>query len=320
LIVNASLRNRTEPLGVPQFDYRNYTNFASPLPVDDSAFDGAGNDLIRIALGCATTGSILTITPPRPNSTYSLDFYAPALSCEIAPANDSVTIQEQFYNWTGSSGGSGLNYFSWVPTPTDGSDEGWANGCGNGSAANPPPFNTTANFVTIDQCSYGWYDGYAGEHGWSAKLNVFVPRDQIINSSILLNCSLNNASYTVGFDFRDIKQILEVSNKSSVNGVPFFDDLDDTFALGNASAGRGLLASEVAAYISVMDAFGRLMAGAVETYHYGTVTPYSTLVLSTSLSSLLTTADNATVAQAIEQLFENITLSLLSSSLYTVNL
>ena len=97
-----------------------------------------------------------------------------------------------------------MNYFSRVPISTDGSEEGWENGCGNGSAANLLLFNTTANFATTDQCSYGWYDGYAGEHGWSAKLNVFVPRYQFTDlsnldyqeyvPSIFLNCSLNNAS------------------------------------------------------------------------------------------------------------------------------
>ena len=107
-----------------QFDYRNYTNFASPLAVDDGAFDGASNDLIRTALGRVTTiRSILTITPPAPNSTYYLNFSAPALSCEIASINDSVAFQEQFYNWTDSPGGSRLSYFSRVPIPTDGSEE-----------------------------------------------------------------------------------------------------------------------------------------------------------------------------------------------------
>ncbi len=270
------------------------------------------------------------MVPPVANSTYSIDLYAPALNCEVALANDSRSLQTQYYNWTNMNGGYQLNYFCWVPTGLDGQ-----HACLNGSTASPPPFYSNTTFPTIDQCSEGWYEGYAGEKGWSSKLNIFIPRwlqsgkatgPVLLSDSIFLNCSLSNASYTVGFDFRKSQQLLNITKKDNVNGVPNPGQVGSAFNAGSPSSlysltgSRAFLAEKVASYISIMDAFGRIMAGKVQTYHYGTVTPYSTLVLSTRLRSLLATADNATLAHAVEQLFENITISLLSSSLYTVDL
>jgi hypothetical protein len=77
-----------------------------------------------------------------------------------------------------------------------------------------------------------------------------------------------------------------------------------------------------------MDAFGRLMVGVLRTYHYGTITPSYTLVLSIALRQLFSSTDfvnyaasttNSSVAHAVESLFENITMSFLSSPEFTVD-
>lgn len=295
-------------LGVPLFDYRNYINYAAAFPYDVPTFSGVGDALLQVALGSAVTESILPISPPAANSTYTIDFHAPALLCETAAANDSIAVQNSYRNYSGSAGGAGVTYFAWAPP-----GQSYSGGA-NGSIANRPNFSANV-FETIDKNAERYYDGYSGASGWSAKLNIFVPNTLFLNSSVL-NCSLNNASYTGNFDFRGPTQVLHVQRKHIVGGVGTWGD----FRYFATQLNDATLGAEVASYVSVMDAFGHIMAGSVATYHYGTSTPAATLVQSTGLKSLIYSADNATLASAVEKLFENVTMSLLSSSLFTIDL
>ncbi|OQV06566.1 hypothetical protein CLAIMM_11115 [Cladophialophora immunda] len=316
LIVTPSNGNRTQLLGVPQFDYRDYTPFASPLTSDDANFAGASNKLVQLALGSATTQSILSISPPIANSTYSVKMYAPALTCQIPALNDSIAIEAAYENFADTSGGAGVNYFAWVPY-----GDGAGNGCQNGSIAIPSDFTSSKLPSTTDSC----YDGY------SAKLNVFIPVATASDatpygSSVLLNCSLMNASYTVNFDFRDRAQLVGVQSRELLNGVPVFSSYENMVVDVGSTAVFSPMANKLMSYISIMDAFGRIMVGSVNTYHYGTITPAYTLVLSTALQSQLSPdtsgkidASNTTFARSVESLFENITMSLLSANDFIVD-
>ncbi|OAP61920.1 hypothetical protein AYL99_04123 [Fonsecaea erecta] len=313
LIVTPSTGNRTEHLGVPQFDYRDYTPFASPLPSDDAKFAGASNTLVQLALGSATTQSILSISPPVANSTYAVKMYAPALTCQVPARNDSLAIEGAYTNYADTSGGFGINYMAWVPY-----GDGAENGCQNGSIAIPSDLTTNKLPSTTDSC----YDGY------SAKLNIFIPFNTASDatfseSSVLLNCSLMNASYTVNFDFRDRAQRVNVQSRELLNGVAGLSSYEELFDDSPS------MFNKLLSYMSVnlqMDAFGRIMVGTINTDHYGTITPAYTLVLSTGLRSQLSgvtnnvpSTSNATFARSVENLFENMTMSLLSSNDFIVD-
>lgn len=296
--------NKTEFHGVPQFDYRYFVPFLARLSSGTGGITGLGQDMLRLALGSATTESILTITPPVVNSTYSLDFYAPALNCEISPAEDAIFLQSQYRDWINLQEHQ-LVYYSWVPSGP----------CDNGSIANFPPFNSTT-FSTFDRCAFD-FNGSA-DGGRPARLNIFLPTHPygwLGTNSVLLKCSLNNASYTVDFSFRDGAQLLDVKRKELVNGVQNFP-----YSVSNFTSEGIPLASKVACYNSIMDAFGRIMVGKVQTLNWGYPTPISTLIMSTGLRKLLPTADNTSLAPAAELLFQNITLSYLSDIQYTVDL
>lgn len=304
MIVTPSMGNKTVFHGVPQFDYRNFVPFLARLSSGTGGITGLGQDILRLALGSVTTESILTIKPPAVNSTYSLDFYAPALKCELSPAEDATSLHSQYRAWIDLQDHQ-LIYYSWVPSGP----------CPNGSIANYPPFDSTT-FSTFDQCAFD-FKGSADD-GRPARLNIFLPTHPygwLMANSVLLNCSLNNASYTVGFAFRDGAQLLDVKRKELVNGVQNFP-----YSVSNFTDDSIPLASKVAVYNSIMDAFGRIMVGKVQTLNWGYPTPISTLIMSTGMRKLLPTADNATLAPAVELLFQNITLSFLSDTRYTVDL
>ena len=307
---------------MPQFDYRDYTKFAAALPIDNAGFAGASNDLIQLSVGSATTQSILPISPPIANSTYSINMSAPALSCEETLANNSIAIAAAYYNFTATGAGAGITYIAWTP----GFSPDVPPVCYNGSMVAPREFNGSTRPSTIDLCF----------NGYSKKLNILIPYRYRTNDSngdtwsdaVLLNCSLRNASYSVDFDFRNRAQLVNVQKRELLEGVVGLDTY--LYLLNSKNKADVTLGNKLLSYVSVMDAFGRIMVGTIYTYHYGTVTPYYTLVLSTGLKPLLPVdsfdmytdhpTSNATIARAVENLFENVTLSMLSSNDFTVDL
>ena len=310
LVVTTATSNKTVSHIVPQPDFRTHTYFGSTTP-PVGEFDRVDDDVLRLGLASSASENVLAITPPAANSTYVIEFYAPALLCEPAAANDSIYLLAQYANWTAQSAGTSLDYFSWVP-PTDGAT-------GLGSIANYLPFDSTT-FDSLDFSAVDYGGKYAGLYGWSVKLNVFVPpySNGLGSDSftfVLLNCSLNNASYTAHFDFRDGQQRLDLQRGNDLAGVSNFDGADPAPPLAADSS----LYNKTISYLSIMDAFGRIMTGSLQVSHYGGTGASSTLVQTSGLSPLLKTADNATLARAIEGLFQNITMSLLSSSRYVVD-
>ena len=128
-----------------------------------------------------------------------------------------------------------------------------------------------------------------------------------------------------GLRFSGSRSKCEGQKRELLNGVAGLDDFGPL--LYSTSQDNVTLGNSMLSYVSIMDAFGQLLVGAVTTYHYGTVKPMNTLVLSTGLRSQISDdvyndhiTTNATFARAVENLFENITMSLLSSNDFIVDL
>lgn len=81
LTVIPTLETTFELGSVPTLDFQYHTasfSTADPLTGD---FVQASDNLLRLALLSAISGSILTITPPQPNTSYTTSFYGPGLDC-----------------------------------------------------------------------------------------------------------------------------------------------------------------------------------------------------------------------------------------------
>jgi hypothetical protein len=119
-----------------------------------------------------------------------------------------------------------------------------------------------------------------------------------------------NTSYSVSFDFKYSSQTIKVTSIQHLNGVPatsFISIYDDDFMAGSAPA----------YYQAIMDAFGRIMVGSSVSCHYGGVTSFTTLFPSTALGDLTSLVNMIApndFGPAVEELFQNMTLSLLSST------
>lgn len=289
IVPQLDLRNKLDAFGVFQVD-GSLTTFTNPTP-----------DLVRLSLASASSSSILSITPPQPNSSYSLDFSAPALSC--LPASDSAaeSFKTQLLNYTDAVDGGALaiNYFSWTPE----SDNQYID--------NPIPFNTT-QFQPYDSSFVA---------NRAPMLFVWAGPDNAtyLHTGALIGCTLKNASYVVDFRFEGTQQTLGIKR-----GEDLFEVIPGAI---NHTDPANIIDAEYNStipYQSIMSAFGTIMTGDVEIGFDDPAaaaepTTLSTLVQSTGLGALLYSSDNATLAHAIEEMFQNITFSLMSNSEFTVD-
>lgn len=281
----------------------------------------------RLTLATAVQGSILSIPPPLPNSSYTLEFNGPSLKCDDA----NSTVREIFYHtlkpWMISNSNAVMVYGAWVGADmlrlnlTDFLD-------GNAD----PPFsldtgnpNQTAIYIAANRdpekglVYKSWMENFDSYMDWT-----------------LLKCVLQNVSYVVDVDLHDKNvQLVKVKKKEFLNDVP---GLDSGSHLTNDSV-------EAISYQSIMDCLGTVLVGfatspirpvsAPEKHSTHPLSIYLTQLLLTSLvdatdfqgdfffeigvngssteASMLSRPKNWFLKDGVEELFENMTLSLLSN-------
>ena len=106
---------------VPQFDFTTF-KFVVPLrnlmDLDthtEWAWAGASQPVQRIALAVMGLGQILPITPPALNTTWTLDFWGPALQCNDIVGTERDRIWTSIWNTYSSSIAGTYAFISWVP-------------------------------------------------------------------------------------------------------------------------------------------------------------------------------------------------------------
>jgi len=267
---------------------------------------GPTSEPVRIALASIAQQTILQIPSTIPNSSYNVEFLGPAVSCSTPPVqnisafNESLTFATNNSSYFGSGlfGRIGLLYNAWVPhqtlSPTgeifsDLGNPDWNNGTITTEPGNP---NSTGG----------------------AQFYVYLPTDIVgrepleANGLVLLTCTLHNSTYNVNFDYENSQQTV------TINSVDFHEEVANPYEYSCYD-----LQYWNEAYISIMWAFTKLLVGSAtdsggDTGNTATYT--ATLVGATTLRPFIEDGQNATsagVASELESMFQNITLSILSS-------
>ncbi|CVL03247.1 uncharacterized protein FPRN_00055 [Fusarium proliferatum] len=302
---------------IPLLDYDNMLNFAQFTGVGGVGYYAPSSYVSRVLLSVASLGSILTIPAPFPNSSYSIDFYGPSISCNN-PRNATFAklLGDTVKNETCC--GNSVGYVGFVPSSNtiNRTVEGYAL-AGLRGAMNYSLISTVAS---IDQTANATS---------SAKLYVVVPDKPASSSYIMANksieCALYNSSYAVNFTFDNGRQNITYKSKR-LNGVTSTD------AGLNQDTGSSQFNAAVA-YIALMDSLGKLLLGSLGISHYGVMRATQTQIMSSILMDAKemqvlggvnaatdrpTAPDsvigNISMADALEQLFTNATISLFSNS------
>lgn len=272
---------------VPELNFFNESAWSSgpddnSLPPDER--------ISKLAYSVATSGKPVPMVPPFQNSTYHLGFDGPAMRCK--PANSSVVrlITEELGTSGATSGGSHTSYASWAgryPTDSDGLSSSFSVYDRTHDSSSP---DAARLFVMTN---IGNWDRYLE----SDEPQVLWRR--IVN---VTECMLFNASYSVDFKFHDGIQTQEVNITQWKTPVAL-------------TTGSLRLSSPFSApHGGVMLAVGRLLVGSATRSYRGNMNEYDSSVARKFMNIDWDDADS--VPQALERLFQNVTLSILSDDHY----
>lgn len=295
---------------LPVIDYTSPKRFAEYSSSGGGGYAAPSNVMARLMSAVTSQGSIAQIAAPYPNSSYSVEFYGPSLSCGYIP-RDSVLYDR--IHVAEFSTGEAVAYLGFVPQRalrTATKDEEAIYGLnvtlGASTSAGPLP--------TFDK-SYSSTD--------HARFYAIMPFSGNYADSII-ECGLYNSSYVVDFSFENGQQDITIRNETRLNGVPWSD--------GGPTTGFSV---QQVAYTAVIDALGGLLVGTLRSSHYGFVTATHTRITSTILMqtqemnrTLVVTKSifgdqpeertlkNMTMSKALEQVVTNTTLSFFSNSYF----
>jgi hypothetical protein len=272
--------------------YFDPNHYASLQTETNGAYVDPSPDTLRTAFGSAMTGQIQGIAQESPNMTYTLDFLGPALTCELA---DAAFIRSVYGSYMKDIGPDGYmySYLSWVP-----SNPGGLNSSNLTSMIKEirPTLDVVspdaAHIYVIPNTSFVG-PIFVGQEQMSFD-------DQHYGYQDTLECKLYNASYRAFFNLTFANQAIEIQSRELLNPVNVSTDINQ-WVLGNAYQEQRIC------YQSIMDAFGRLIVGS-EMKKNGR----ASTVGSWNMMAIDWKTRNGT-QQGLQQLFQNITLSMLST-------
>ena len=321
-----SVRNPTSPrvdyemkdIAMLDFTKESFATIIQGDPIEDGAyfticFLGSTNRLAQLALGTAIAGEIPSRRAPAVNSSYTMQFFAPSIQCEEAPTAvlsgfDSVfgcnIVRGAYLDCVAD-----YQYLAWTP-----------------AADRRVPFTnlsvTTAYGLDFTHDHDGTSCGVLGTSGGfgSDPTTLYIgSHSQESAGWSLLSCSLYNTSYVTSIEYKESVEAITATRQVR-NSLPYLESNAYTFNESGLPLSRAQMVRMN--YQAVMDAFGKIMVGGiwdiVAASGPGTQIA-ATSILDTNLGSFVNYHDgNSTMllARAVEQLFENITLSLFSSPEY----
>ncbi|MCJ1465827.1 hypothetical protein MMC07_004446 [Pseudocyphellaria aurata] len=330
LTVQAVSRTRNVTQTVPAIDFNNVTKFAllstsvSDPTTNEAYVDSIGyrypSPLISLlSIATASTGAIQPMPAPFSNASYSVDFYGPAVQCKTA--NESAG--RSMYNFLSSSpqycpitdlnsGDEGAYYFGMVPGRNRTTGKVYAVDLGQ-------PSHPTDHSSSQPMAPELWFGrttttasgsrSCTGRGGWHN-----------------FTCTLYNTSYSAEFSFDGGVQSTRLKNIEYLepmrwyNGVPTIDSLDGS-SYGDAPR------YAVMSYQAIWVALNQQLIGTLSSNPEGTRILQTPLIGSKDLDdwahfnfggaippSVASIAGNRTLDILIEEMAQNITLSLFSVS------
>lgn len=249
-------------------------------------------DTLGAAFGSATTKQILGIAQTESNMTYTLQFLGPALRCDYASATFVGDAYQSFVRTFSKNSGHVFRYLAWVPERNRNSSDLSALDKFNAASTLDIVSTDAAHLYIVPNITSAGPVFVGGERMSGAKEHYSIYDT--------LDCKLYNATYRVLFNLTFPTQLIEVQSRELLNPVYLVKEIP----VGGGWAARD---AQRMSYQAIMHSFGRLLVGS-EYWRDGFVT---TSMTSWNMMGIDWKTRNGT-QQGLEQLFQNITLSMLS--------
>jgi len=320
LTIQSVLLKTTASIRTPRVDFTSM-NFASisrnssaPIwPDFQMSYLGPQFHVQKSVQGSLVSGAIMPIAPPGPNSTWSLDFLGPALSCKAMGNSESLRNYIITKLYSDLDFGE-TQYLSWVP----------ANGSGlpanvtslrsatvGGSPLTlyvmvpPEPWAPETISVTPEDSSPG-----SSQYDTTQRAYDRIEQSYYLNNTYLLQCTLQNASYGATFSYINGVQNVTLSTLGTWNNVSYLDGFTAS-AEESANASLNLTSVQTFAYQAVMDTFASMLVGSVK---WGAVVGSDGQVMTESTSMPITDTSMATTVLLQAREMTNVTQLLTSQS------
>lgn len=273
---------------------------------------GPSNAFARLISTVFSQGRIQPYAVPFPNSEYDLDFFAPSISC--APMGGSAAFRKQFDDrYNQNNGGNPATFVAFVPASIY-EDPGGTNGTLEDHILSG--FNTSLGATGIRQPST--VDMVSKDYA-RLLFYVYPPNGSKNASQCTVECGFFNSSYQTTVRFDNNKQTVNIRNISRLNAI---------YSNDNATEAAEIDVEKFFAQV-YLTAFASPLIGSVMYSHYGASSELLTTVFSTVLmqtrelnsgppdsqplepyeKSLI---GDISLAEAVEQLSHNVSLSLFS--------
>lgn len=296
-IIVSSYQETRSLSSTPRQLYFDPTRYASLQTLLVKDYVGPSSDPLRAAFGSAMTGQQLVIPAANSNMSYTLNFLGPALRCDPAEASFIREVYEAFLDQLADPI-SQYRYIAWVPV-----DKGQVNlNLTNNGVFLDLVSTDTAHLYIIPNTSIAGPMFADGSDGSSGNDNIHYGYQD------LLDCKLYNASYQAVFNFSYPSQTIDVRSRTLLNPVNVSSDVSEWYFSDENAADVVQMQAQRICYQSIMDCVGRLLVG-YESWRDGYKLQDSGNWASTSID--WTSRDTA--QQGLEELFQNITLSMMSS-------
>jgi hypothetical protein len=306
-------------MSMPVPEYQDPVRYAQYGNAGGYHYTGPSSRISRLASSVASAGAVSSIPPPFPNSSYSLEFYGPAIKCEnLDPSTSTLAqlVNNVTVDHSHRSGGDGAGYIGFVPNCLSHTSSSWDCSGNDTDAAIGSLQRTLNDTASTDML----FDLVSNDY---AKFYVVVPDPTIAyNHFRTIRCGLRNASYAGTITFDNGQQVLDFS-------INTMEGLLSNLATSTCTTSQKTC-DTAAAYLSIFDALGKMLVGMITISHYGYAMPERTHISSSvlmqtrelqTLSGINRETDpraiaNMSMAEALEQVFTNTTLSLLSDSYF----
>lgn len=280
----------------PRQLYFDPTQYADMETFQITSYVGPSSHSLRAAFGSAMTGQQLVIPVAYSNMSYTLGFLGPALRCDPAEASFVHEVYEAYLEKLADPIIQ-YRYMAWVPVDTG-------------------RVNLTNSEQTLDLVSTDTAHLYIIPNT-SIAGPMFIdeqnsPGDSRYGYQDLLDCKLYNASYQAVFNFSYPSQTIDIRSRTLLNPVNVSRDISDWYFSDKGAADVVQMQAQRICYQSIMESLGRLLVG----YQW-----WSDGYKITDRGNWATTTINwtsrDTAQQGVEEMFQNITLSMLSSPYLT---
>ncbi|KAH9886789.1 hypothetical protein F4778DRAFT_773891 [Xylariomycetidae sp. FL2044] len=308
----------TQKFAACQLDYTAMHRLTEDGPTYVNAIcTGPSSDLYSVAVSSVSQKSVLAIPPPSQNSSYSISFAAPALACTAKSESDASAVNSLVNDAKNASYLPGMHTILGGVNSPDGlamKYNGWRNAVsgfqtsgGFYNLSNPDWHNATA---AEDESPSTAYDNGRGEK----NENYFFFASDLPGGEplSLVTCELHSAAYNVSFRFENGKQDVVVNSVAMNEQVA-----------SNAEVEYENPDWKNIVYSAVFDAFNSIVLGTAlndTTVASGTgnIMYYGGgLVQTSALRDFIEGTrplDTEAIRQTLEQTFQNMTISTLSSA------